>query len=138
MIKEEKIKVQGEVELGATVAYSDSTKKSPLVVLIMGTGNLNREGNGNGIKLNIYKDLSDYFVRQGCVCVRYDKRGTHESSGNYVKNSLTNLVDDAKTILEYCSTLDFVDENKLIACGHSEGAMISTLLTEKTNVDGLI
>ena len=139
MIKEDKIKIQGEVDLGTTIAYNDNVKgKMPLVLLIAGTGNLDRDGNSKVIKLNLYKDLSDHFVNQGCVCVRYDKRGTHESTGNYSKNSLTNLVDDAKTILDYCKDLPNVDSNRVIVCGHSEGTMIATLLSEKTDVDGLI
>ena len=140
MIKEEKIKIKSdEVELGATVAYNTSEReKMPLILLIAGTGNLDRDGNSKMMKLNLYKDLSDSFVNQGYVCVRYDKRGTHESTGNYSKNSLTNLVDDAKNIIEYCKTLPQVDPNKVIVCGHSEGTMIATLLSEKTKTNGLI
>lgn len=140
MIKEDRIKVKSDdVELGATVAYNTSEReKMPLILLISGTGNLDRDGNSKMIKLNFYKDLSDNFVNQGYVCVRYDKRGTHESTGNYSKNSLTNLVDDAKAILDHCKTFPQVDTEKVIVCGHSEGTMIATLLSEKTKTDGLI
>ena len=140
MIKEERIKIKSDdVELGATVAYNSIAKgKQPLILLIAGTGNLDRDGNSKMIKINLYKDLSNQFVEQGYVCVRYDKRGTHESTGNYSKNSLTNLVDDAKAILEHCKTLPQVDPDKIIVCGHSEGTMIATLLSEKTETNGLI
>ena len=140
MIKEERIKVKSDdIELGVTVAYnSNAREKQPLILLIAGTGNLDRDGNSKMIKLNFYKDLSDNFVNQGYVCVRYDKRGTHESTGNYSKNSVTNLVDDAKAILDHCKTLPQVDPEQVIVCGHSEGTMIATLLSEKTETDGLI
>ncbi len=77
----------------------------------MGTGSLDRDGNGRGLKLNFYKGLSDYFVENNCVCVRYDQCGTHESTAKGVKSSmsLTALVDDAKTIIEHCKKLPFVD-----------------------------
>ena len=138
MINEERIKVPGDVEIGATIAYPDKEQKRPLVLLIAGTGSLDRDGNGGGIKLNLYKDLSDYFVKQGCVCVRYDKRGTHESKGKLATHTLSNLVLDAKNIIDYAKGLDFVDEDRVIVCGHSEGAMVGTLLTEKMDLDGLI
>ena len=138
MINEEKIKIQSDIELGATIAYTDKEEKRPLVLLIAGTGSLDRDGNGGGIKLNIYKDLSNYFVEQGCVCIRYDKRGTHESKGKLVTHTLTNLVQDAKSIIDYAKELPFVDENRVVVCGHSEGAMIGTLLTEIADIDGLI
>lgn len=138
MINEERIKIKSDIEFGATIAYQDKEEKRPLVLLIAGTGSLDRDGNGRGIKLNIYKDLSNYFVEQGCVCVRYDKRGTHESKGKLVTHTLTNLVQDAKSIIDYAKELPFVDENRVIVCGHSEGAMVGTLLTEQADVDGLI
>jgi pimeloyl-ACP methyl ester carboxylesterase len=139
MINEERIKIKSnDIELASTIAYPDKEQKRPLVLLIAGTGSLDRDGNSKSLKLNIYKDLSDYFVSQGCVCIRYDKRGTHESKGKLATHTLSNLVSDAQNILEHCSTLDYVDGSKLIVCGHSEGAMVGTLLTEKTYVDGLI
>ena len=140
MINEERIKVPAEFSLGTTIAYPDKDEKRPLVLLIAGTGSLDRDGNGSGLKLNLYKDLSDYFVEQGCVCVRYDKRGTHESKakGALASMSLSALVDDAKAIIDYCKELPFVDKDRVIVCGHSEGAMVGTLLTEKMDLDGLI
>lgn len=138
MINEERIKIKSDIEFGATIAFPDKDEKRPLVLLIAGTGSLNRDGNSSAIKLNIYKDLSDYFVEQGCVCVRYDKRGTHESKGKLATHTVSNLVGDAKTIIDYVKELPYVDENRVIVCGHSEGAMVGTLLTEKADIDGLI
>lgn len=147
MINEERIKIQGNgVLLGATIACSNDAliehhntgKKMPLVLLIAGTGSLDRDGNSMMMKTNIYKDLSDYFAEQGYACVRYDKRGTHESKGKLSSMSLTSLTDDAKTIIEHCKGFDYVDENNIVVCGHSEGAMIATLLTEKTDLNKVI
>jgi pimeloyl-ACP methyl ester carboxylesterase len=147
MINEEKIKVKGDgVELGATIAcsndalieYHQTGKKMPLVLLIAGTGSLDRDGNSMTMKTNIYKDLSNYFAEQGYACVRYDKRGTHESKGKLMSMTLTTLTDDAKSVIEHCKAFDYVDENNIIVCGHSEGAMIATLLTEKTDLSKII
>lgn len=147
MINEEKIKVKGEgVELGATIACSNDAliefhktgKKMPLVLLIAGTGSLDRDGNSMMMKTNIYRDLSNYFAENGYACVRYDKRGTHESKGKLMSMSLTTLTDDAKSVIEHCKTFPYVDENDIIVCGHSEGAMIATLLTQKTDLSKVI
>lgn len=147
MINEEKIMVQGDgVTLGATIAcsnkalieHSKNGKKLPLVLLIAGTGSLDRDGNSMIMKTNVYKELSDFFAEQGYACVRYDKRGTHESKGKVMSMSLTTLTDDAKTIIEHCKNFSYVDENDIIVCGHSEGAMIATLLTEKMNLNKII
>ena len=100
MIKEEKIIVTNDINIGATIAYKDKKEKRPLVLLIAGTGSLDRDGNTFGFKSNLYKDLSDMFVEMGCVCIRYDKRGTHESKTSNKNFGLTELVDDAATIIK--------------------------------------
>ena len=135
---EERIKIDGKVSLGATVAYCDKETKSPAIVIIMGTGTLDRDGNGSGMTLNFYKDLAVSFSEWGFVSLRYDKRGTHESSGDFKTAGLSDLVDDAISVVQYAKSLPYVDENRIIVCGHSEGTMIATLLSEKEDVAGLI
>lgn len=137
-IIEERVIIDGENKIGATVGYLDKSKKRPLVLLIMGTGKADRDGNMKGFKTDIYKSLSDMFVSFGYVCVRYDKRGTHESTGKFKSAGLTDLVNDSAAVINYARGLEFVDENKIIACGHSEGAMIATLLTKQEKLDKVI
>lgn len=137
-IMEEKVIIDGETKIGATISYKNKDKKRPLVLLIMGTGKMDRDGNQFGFKTNIYKDLSDMFVSFGYVCIRYDKRGTHQSTGKFNKTGLSDLVNDSERVIEYAKQFNFVDQNKIIACGHSEGAMIATLLTKQQKLDKLI
>ena len=130
-IIEERVLINGESIIGATISRLDDTKR-PLVLLIMGTGKLDRDGNIKGFKTDLYKNMSDMFVNMGYVCIRYDKRGTHESTGSFKSAGLSDLVNDSAKVIEYAKTLTYVDEDKIIACGHSEGAMIATLLTKQT------
>lgn len=138
MIKEEKIIISNDISIGATIAYRDKSVKRPFVLLIMGTGSLDRDGNGLGFKSNIYKELSDMFVDIGYVCIRYDKRGTHGSTGDRKTSGLFDLVNDAANIIDYARKLEYVDEEKMVVCGHSEGAMIATLLTKNEKLQGII
>ena len=62
MINEEEVIIKNDINIGATIAYQDKNIKRPLILLIMGTGSLDRNGNGFGFKSNIYKELSDMFV----------------------------------------------------------------------------
>lgn len=136
-IIEERVIIDGENKIGATISRPDNNKH-PLVLLIMGTGKLNRDGNQKGLKTDFYKNLSDTFVNLGYVTVRYDKRGTHESSGKFNSAGLSDLVNDSARVIDYAKQLDYVDENKIIACGHSEGSMIATLLTRQEELDSII
>ena len=132
------IEGEGQNKIGATISYSDPNQKSPLILLIMGTGKTDRDGNMRGFKTDIYKNLSDMFVKMGYTCIRYDKRGTHESTGNFKTAGLSDLVNDSAKVIEYAKTLPCVDENRIIACGHSEGSMIATLLTKQEKLERII
>jgi len=136
-IIEERVFIEGENKIGATISRPDD-KKRPLVLLIMGTGKLDRDGNMKGFKTDLYKNMSDMFVNMGYVCIRYDKRGTHESGGKFNTAGLSDLVNDSASVIEYAKGLPYVDENRIIACGHSEGSMIATLLTKQTKLERII
>ena len=138
MINEERVIINGEVNIGATIAYKDKLEKRPVVLLIMGTGSLDRDGNGLGFKSNFYKNLSDMFVKMGYVCIRYDKRGTYKSGGKFNATGLSDLVNDSASVIEYAKNLSFVDPNRMIVCGHSEGAMVATLLTKQEKLEKII
>lgn len=136
-IIEERIIIDGENKIGATISRPDN-ERHPLILLIMGTGKLDRDGNQKGFKTDMYKNLSDMFVKMGYTCIRYDKRGTHESTGNFKTLGLSDLVNDSAKVIEYAKTLPYVDENRIIACGHSEGSMVATLLTKQEKLDSII
>jgi hypothetical protein len=137
-MEEERVKIDGDVRLGATVTCPDRAGKSPAIVIVMGTGKMDRDGNGSGFEMNIYRDLAQLFGEWGFVSIRYDKRGTHESEGDFNRAGLFDLVDDAASVVRYVKSLPYVDESKVIVCGHSEGCMIATLVPEKEDVFGLI
>lgn len=137
-MNEERVHIQGEVSIGATIVYQDKLKQQPAVVLIMGTGKADRDGNEKKFHTNFYKTLSDQFAQMGCVCVRYDKRGTFETSGDYNTSGLSDLVKDAISVIQYTKELAYVDPSRVIVCGHSEGTMIGTLASEQELLAGLI
>ena len=127
---EEKVVVGDNPAIGATVAYPDKDSVRPAIVIIMGTGKLDRDGNATGYRMDIYRNLSDTFVEEGFVTVRYDKRGTNGSTGDFNSAGLSDFIDDAASVVRYAKSLPFVDPGKVIVCGHSEGAMIATLLPQ--------
>lgn len=137
-IREEQITIQGAFSIGATIAYADNTNKAPAVLIIMGTGTTDRDGNLKNFKTDLYKNLSDFFVEKGFVCVRYDKRGTHQSTGNYNTAGVSDLTEDAIAVVKYLKTLPYVDGERIIVCGHSEGVMLGSLLAKKEPVAGLL
>ena len=51
-VREEQVTIQGAFSIGATVAYTDNTIKAPAVLIIMGTGTTDRDGNLKKFKTN--------------------------------------------------------------------------------------
>lgn len=137
-LKEERITISGTVSIGATVTYASKNILSPAIVIIMGTGKTDRDGNEKGFRTDLYKQFAEFFAEIGFVCVRYDKRGTFQSTGAFNTAGLHDLTDDAISVIRYVKSLPYVDGAKVLVCGHSEGAMIATLLTEKEDTAGLL
>lgn len=137
-IIEEKVIIDGESKIGATISHLENNEKQPLVLLIMGNVKNDRDGNMLGVKTDFYKNLSDMFVNMGYACIRYDKRGTPEASGLLGKESLSDLVKDSAKVIEYAKTLDFIDKDRIIACGHNQGTMVATLLTQQEKLEKII
>lgn len=137
-VKEERIIISGAVSIGATVAYTDKNIVSPAIVVIMGTGKTDRDGNEKGFRTDLYRRLAEFFAGLGFVCIRYDKRGTFQSTGDFNTAGLQDLTDDAISVIRYAKALPYVNETRVLVCGHSEGAMIATLLSAKEDVAGLL
>lgn len=137
-VTEECVTIRDGVTIGATITYKNKGENMPAVVLVMGTGNTDRNGNSKGFRTDFYKNLALFFAENGFLCIRYDKRGTYETSGNFKTAGLTDLTDDAVAVINYVKALPCTDDKKIIICGHSEGAMIATLITERESVAGLI
>ena len=138
MYKQEEVLIQGETTIAATLTSPNQDQSSfPAIVLIGGTGGLDRDGNGIGFKSNVYKDLAEWLSTQGFVTLRYDKRGVGKSGGNRSSVGLTGLVDDVSAVVRYLKSHDHVSQDILLL-GHSEGCIVATLAAERESVSGLI
>ena len=138
MYRQEEVLIQGETTIAATLTSPNQDQSSfPAIVLIGGTGGLDRDGNGIGFKSNVYKDLAEWLSTQGFVTLRYDKRGVGKSGGNRNSVGLTGLVDDVTAVVRYLKSRDHVSQDILLL-GHSEGCIVATLAAERESVSGLI
>jgi len=134
----EEVIIQGKCDLAATITRYPSDKKQPAVLVIGGTGKVNRDGNVLGLKMNLYKDLAESMTDMGYVSLRYDKRGVAKSGGNAKTAGVFDLVDDVLSCIKYLKSLSYVDENRIILAGHSEGCILSTLVSKEESVAGLL
>lgn len=100
----------------------------PAVLLIAGSGPVDRDENTPTAPLNIFNTLAHQLARAGIASLRYDKRGVGQSGGEYLKTSFTDLVQDAQAALLFLKSHAEINAEKIFALGHSEGGYIVPLL----------
>jgi len=113
--------------------------KLPVVVFIAGSGPTDRDGNSAlGLKSDVYRMLAEALARRQVASLRYDKRGTGRSGFDFSEADLTieTFVDDAAAVL--AKLREGGRFSSIIVAGHSEGALIGTMLAAKTPIDGLV
>lgn len=62
---EERVFINGKVKLGTTITHVDDSKESAAIIILMGSGTMDRDGNGFGIKTDMYKNLAEEFAKRG-------------------------------------------------------------------------
>ncbi|KAJ3038082.1 hypothetical protein HDU99_010334, partial [Rhizoclosmatium hyalinum] len=108
---------------------STTTTAAPVVILIGGTGPIDRDGNANQIQTQVYSNLAEYLASIGVASLRFDKRGV--SLGGKVDNNVfystkvDALVADTVGAVRFASDADGaaqlgIDHSKVVVCGHSE------------------
>ncbi len=106
------------------------------VLILPGSGPLDRDGNTSLLRMNISRDLARALGVQGFVTLRYDKRGTGRSRRERFTTGFWDLVDDAETAVELLRRR--FSRNPVILLGHSEGCIVAPAVNARRSVEGLI
>lgn len=138
--REREVTIQSKVAIRGTLRIPEQqSEKRPAVLIIQGTGKIDRNGKvTKKMDLRLYRQLAEFLSSLGIVSLRYDKRGVGESEGDYLATGLWDLIDDARAAVQYLKTIPEVDPDKVIVLGHSEGAFIGTAVAAREQLGGLI
>lgn len=125
---------------GTLTMPKNASGKIPVVLIIPGSGAVDRNGNGPGLATNVYKLMAESLGKNGIASVRYDKRMIGESAGTAKEENLRfdDYVDDAIALISLLK--DDARFSKVIVLGHSEGSLVGILASNASdgNVGGLI
>ena len=121
-------KVDGDT-LAGTLTLPKKEGKYPVVVLITGSGPQNRDEELMGHKPFLV--IADYLTRNGIGVLRYDDRGTAQSTGDFQKCTSVDFADDAETAVRYLSTRKEINKKKIGLMGHSEGGIIAPMVAAR-------
>ena len=109
--------------LAGTLSIPKGKGPFPAVLLIAGSGPATRDVEFAGHR--VFLVLADYLTRRGIAVLRYDKRGTGDSTGDFESAGFSDLVSDARASFSYLKGRPEVEREQLGVIGHSEGATIA-------------
>ncbi len=108
---------------------SDSIGRPPVVLLLPGSGPVDRDSNYRSMRFDVTRQLALALAAEGIASLRYDKRGVGASNGgDWRAVGLWDLADDAGSALAFLAARPEVDGRCIVVVGHSEGAIIATHL----------
>lgn len=139
MMKECEIQIHTDIILKGTASFPEKSKgKLPLVVILHGSGPVDRNGNAKSMQMNAYKMLAEFFASFGVAVLRYDKRGVGESGGNYYETGMWDLVNDGEAAVKAAQLLPEVDPDRIFMLGHSEGCTLIPPINRRVDAAGII
>jgi len=115
----------GDITLAGTLTLPDAGSRFPAVVLLVGSGSLDRDENIFGHKGHLL--LADALSRHGFAVLRYDKRGVGASTGGKCTDPVEDLAADAMAAVRYVAARPEVDNSQVGIVGHSEGGIIAIM-----------
>ncbi len=129
----EEVKFKNEAAgavLAGTLTMPSKEGKFPVVILITGSGPQNRDEELLGHKPFLV--LADHLTRNGMAVLRYDDRGTAQSTGDFRNATSTDFASDAEAAIAYLKSRKEINKKKIGLIGHSEGGLIAPMVAAKS------
>jgi len=117
---------------GTLTIPANAPSRSPVVLLLPGSGPLDREANAKALKTQCFTHLRDLFLSKGVSVFQYDKRGAvqfnNKNKSVFLKTGFHENVEDANAVFDTLAKHHLVDPLRIILCGHSEGGYTASRL----------
>lgn len=125
--------------LAGTLTTGGEPRRSVCVLLIPGSGQVDRNDNHQRLRINVLGELSGHLAERGIDSLRYDKRGVGESEGDFWAAGLVDNAADVSAAVDFIRSNEIVGGEKIFLLGHSEGAYLATMVAARTpDVAGVI
>jgi hypothetical protein len=117
------------VTLAATLTVPADAGRFPAALLVGGSGQFPRDQPFHGHKMLLV--LADYLTRRGIAVLRFDDRGSGNSTpGAKALGELTtdDFVSDARAGIAFLQSRPDIDRRRIGLIGHSEGTQIAAII----------
>ena len=129
-IQEEVVFSNNDMILAGTLTLPRTSGRHPAVVLLHGSGPLNRDQEIFGMKP--FWIIADHLTRKGVAVLRYDSRGVGNSSGVPYQFTLQDVAEDALAAICYLKTRNDINPAQIGLCGQSQGAVVAPLAASRS------
>jgi len=129
------------IRLPGSLFLPNGNKKSPIVILVHGSGPNDR--NCSGGRNKVYLDMALQLVQKGISVLIYDKRTyVYQFNNPFPMDSMdyySETIDDAVEAFNTAKKIKEIDTNKIFIAGHSQGGLCAPLIAKKCKgLKGLI
>ena len=131
-ITSEEILIKNDsIELPGTLSFTNT--KTPLIIWVHGSGNVDRNGNqGAVVKANYIKQFREGVNKNNIAFFSFDKRTSNAKNFKFLKGiTLNDFVDDVQKAINH-----FKDDKRfseIILVGHSQGSLIAMLASKNVH-----
>ncbi len=125
--------------INGTLLVPTKNKKTPLAIIIQGSGPTDRDGNQKNLKNNSLKYLAEGLYKKKIATFRYDKR--------FVKQVLEGTFDESEVdfndfIKDAIKVINHFKEDQrfseIIIIGHSQGSLVGMIAAQEENITKFI
>ncbi len=123
---------------GTLAMPKNATGKVPVVIIIPGYGQVDRNGNGPKMNNNVYKLLAIALGKNGIASLRYDKRGVGQSisAGKDKDMRFDDYFDDVYSLTGMLG--DDSRFSKIIILGHGQGSLVGMIAAVDDRIKAFI
>jgi pimeloyl-ACP methyl ester carboxylesterase len=117
------------VTLAGTLTLPAGDRPHPAVVLISGSGPQDRD---EFIwEHRPFLVLADHLTRHGIAVLRYDDRGTAQSTGTYQGATVEDFARDTAAAVTFLHAQARIDPRRIGLIGHSEGGLVAPIVANQ-------
>ena len=121
---------KASISLAGTLSLPSKDGIYPVVILITGSGPQNRDEEVFTHKPFLV--IADHLTKNGIGVLRYDDRGTAQSTGDFKAATSEDFATDVESAIAYLKTRKEINKNKIGLMGHSEGGIIAPMVAAKS------
>jgi dipeptidyl aminopeptidase/acylaminoacyl peptidase len=116
--------------LAATLTHPRTAAgRLPAVITISGSGAQERDEALPGVEgYRPFREIADTLGRRGIAVLRFDDRGTGESTGDHAAATSRDFARDVVALVAWLRARPDIDPDRIALLGHSEGGLIAPLV----------